>query len=101
MLKVGMRPNEYAYTTMITVRGKAGNYSEAVDLFDEMQRNGMGPTVVTFNAMITACARASDGQGAVKWLELMESSCVEPDSITYSQVSNTSMLNLVILHFEC
>lgn len=81
-----MKPNEYAYTTMITVRGKAGSYRKAVDLFHEMQRDGMVPTVVTYNAMITACARASDGQGAVKWLQQMEASCVEPDSITYSQV---------------
>lgn len=86
MKKVGTLPNEYAYTTMITVYGKAGDYGKAVDLLEEMQVSGMEPTVVTYNAVITACARAGDGQRALDWLQQMKAASVPPDSVTYSQV---------------
>lgn len=95
MKKVGTLPNEYAYTTMITVYGKAGDYGKAVDLLEEMQVSGMEPTVVTYNAIITACARAGDGQRALDWLQQMKAALVPPDSVTYSQV----FCCIFLLHF--
>jgi pentatricopeptide repeat protein len=95
MQKVGVMPNDYAFTTMISAYGKAGNYSKAIELLDQMQATGVEPSVVTYNAVISACARAGDGQRALDWLEQMEAASIKPNATSYAQVMYKIHLSFV------
>ncbi len=88
-------PNDYAFTTMISAYGKAGNYSKAIELLDQMQATGVEPSVVTYNAVISACARAGDGQRALDWLEQMEAASIKPNATSYAQVMYKNYLSFV------
>lgn len=48
------------FSSLISACEKAGRWETALQLFDEMQRDGCTPNTVTYNSLITAC-----GQG--KW----------------------------------
>lgn len=50
------------YSSLISACEKAGRWETALQLFDEMQRDGCTPNTVTYNSLITAC-----GQGECAW----------------------------------
>ncbi|XP_022152981.1 pentatricopeptide repeat-containing protein At5g27110 [Momordica charantia] len=47
-----------SWTTMITAYGSHGQASEALRLFDEMQKSNVGADSVTFLAVLSACSHA-------------------------------------------
>ena len=47
------------------------NPSKALEIFDEMKREGVRPTVVTFSALISACEKGQQWKLALQVLEEM------------------------------
>jgi pentatricopeptide repeat protein len=45
------------YSSLISACEKAGRWETALQLFDEMQRDGCTPNTVTYNSLITACGQ--------------------------------------------
>lgn len=45
------------YSSLISACEKAGKWATALQLFDEMQRDGCTPNTVTYNSLITACGQ--------------------------------------------
>lgn len=52
-------PTAIAYNAAISACEKGLNPSKALEIFDEMKREGVRPTVVTFSALISACEKGS------------------------------------------
>lgn len=44
---------------MITACEKLGEWKVALELFDQMQREGCAPNVVVYNSLLTACAQGT------------------------------------------
>jgi pentatricopeptide repeat protein len=59
MVWKGLERSVITYSSLISACEKAGRWEAALQLFDEMTRDGCTPNTVTFNSLITAC-----GQGA-------------------------------------
>lgn len=56
------------YSSLISACEKAGRWETALQLFDEMQRDGCTPNTVTYNSLITAC-----GQGECFYICALDS----------------------------
>lgn len=79
----GFKHDEYTFTTMIGILGKARQFSAMRELLREMIRDGCLPTVVTYNRMIHAYGRANFIGEAVKVFHKMQELGFEPDLVTY------------------
>lgn len=75
--------DEYTYTTMIGILGKARQFNAMRGLLREMIRDGCSPTVVTYNRMIHAYGRANFIGEAVEVFHEMQELGFEPDLVTY------------------
>lgn len=62
MVWKGLERSVITYSSLISACEKAGRWETALQLFDEMTRDGCSPNTVTYNSLITAC-----GQGAPLW----------------------------------
>mmetsp|Transcript_888 Transcript_888/g.1538 ORF Transcript_888/g.1538 Transcript_888/m.1538 type:complete len:690 (-) Transcript_888:199-2268(-) len=62
---------------------KGLNPSKALEIFDEMKREGVRPTVVTFSALISACEKGQQWKLALQVLEEMKAT-FGPNVIAYS-----------------
>ncbi|KAH0454831.1 hypothetical protein IEQ34_016755 [Dendrobium chrysotoxum] len=79
----GFKHDEYTYTTMIGILGKARQFNAMRELLREMIRDGCLPTVVTYNRMIHAYGRANFIGEAVRVFHEMQELGFEPDLVTY------------------
>jgi pentatricopeptide repeat domain-containing protein 1 len=61
MVWKGLERSVITYSSLISACEKAGRWEAALQLFDEMTRDGCTPNTVTYNSLITAC-----GQGAAR-----------------------------------
>lgn len=59
------------------------NPTKALEIFDEMKREGVRPTVVTFSALISACEKGQQWKLALQVLEEMKAT-FGPNVIAYS-----------------
>ncbi|KAE8271198.1 hypothetical protein A4X09_0g1160 [Tilletia walkeri] len=70
--RLGVRPNVYLYTTVISKLSRARRISRALQLFDEMRKIGLRPSTVTYGAVINACVRSGDRDTALTLFSEME-----------------------------
>ncbi|CAD6940526.1 hypothetical protein A4X03_0g5802 [Tilletia caries] len=70
--RLGVRPNVYLYTTVISKLSRARRISRALQLFEEMRAIGLRPTTVTYGAIMNACVRSGDRDGALRFFAEME-----------------------------
>lgn len=86
-----LEPNEYHYSSLVSIYGKAGRLREAFDLVDRIrgESNGTRPGTPTYNALLSCCERAWKADVALRVLERMDASGVPKDAITYTTVIKT------------
>ncbi|KAL8565087.1 hypothetical protein ACOMHN_005290 [Nucella lapillus] len=79
-------PNDYVFTCLLTVLGRAGFTKKAFSLFRKMRSMGIQPKPATYTALFNACANSpwkKDGQTrADKLVRVMEEKDVKPTFIT-------------------
>jgi pentatricopeptide repeat protein len=73
----------HTHQKAISACEKGLNPSKALEIFDEMKREGVRPTVVTFSALISACEKGQQWKLALQVLEEMKST-FGPNVIAYS-----------------
>jgi pentatricopeptide repeat domain-containing protein 1 len=66
MVWKGLERSVITYSSLISACEKGGRWEAALQLFDEMTRDGCSPNTVTYNSLIAAC-----GQGAFSWGEAL------------------------------
>ena len=53
------RPTHLRFVFVFISRAQGLNPSKALEIFEEMKREGVRPTVVTFSALISACEKVN------------------------------------------
>jgi pentatricopeptide repeat protein len=87
MHKEGISPNINAYTVVIDILGKRGDFDRAMALFDGLNSVGLKPTLVTYRVAVRTCAKKGDIALAVGLIELMKESGVgKPDVYMYTSI---------------
>ncbi|EJK73152.1 hypothetical protein THAOC_05237, partial [Thalassiosira oceanica] len=71
------------YNAAISACEKGLNPKMALEIFDEMKREGVRPTVVTFSALISACEKGQQWKLALQVLDEMKAT-FGPNVIAYS-----------------
>jgi pentatricopeptide repeat protein len=67
-----VKPSLVTFNTLISACGKAGKYSEALDLYERMQQSGLDPDSFTICSLITAAGKVGRWRAA---LELFQEFC--------------------------
>ncbi|KAG2620395.1 hypothetical protein PVAP13_3NG093000, partial [Panicum virgatum] len=86
MCKVGVKPNLYAYTILVSIYIGKGNHAMVDAVLHDMVSKQIEPTAVTFNAIISACVRNNIGGTAFEWFHRMKLRSIEPNEITYQML---------------
>ncbi|XP_018724732.2 pentatricopeptide repeat-containing protein At5g59600 [Eucalyptus grandis] len=73
-----------SWTSMICGYCHAGKMEEAVQLFEQMRREGLKPNDFTWNAMIAGYARTGDRNGTMALLNGMKNEGLIPDLVTWN-----------------
>ncbi|XP_078429881.1 pentatricopeptide repeat-containing protein At1g74750-like [Wolffia australiana] len=79
----GFKHDDYTYTTMIGVLGRARQFTAIKDLLEEMGTSGCTPNVVTYNRLIHGYGQAHRIDEAVNVLQQMHEVGCHPDRVTY------------------
>ncbi|KAK9119460.1 hypothetical protein Scep_017553 [Stephania cephalantha] len=79
----GFKHDEYTYTTMIGILGRARQFNAMNKLLDEMVRDGCPPNVVTYNRLIYSYGSANYLNKAMNVFRKMQEVGCEPDRVTY------------------
>lgn len=79
----GFKHDDYTYTTMVGILGRAKQFVAINKLLDQMVRDGCQPTVVTYNRLIHSYGRANYLNDAVEVFNQMQKAGCEPDRVTY------------------
>lgn len=72
-LRLGVRPTEFLFNTVIGRLAKARRNDEALKLFAEMKAMGLNPNGVTYGTIINSCCRVGHTDQAETLLREMES----------------------------
>jgi pentatricopeptide repeat protein len=87
------RPNRIAYTNAITACGRSGEYQHALEVFNDMKRDGIKPDRVSYNALISALKVARQPDRIFQlWSEMIatnntfSSIVLSPDIVTVTDV---------------
>ncbi|XP_068662226.1 pentatricopeptide repeat-containing protein At1g20230-like [Aristolochia californica] len=73
-----------SWNAMLAGYALRGCREEAVELFNEMQKQGIEPDVVTWNGLITGYTQFGDGEMALEFFERMRETGMVPNTITIS-----------------
>ena len=84
MLRVGMRPDDSAFTMVIDGFCKKGDVKMGFKLLKEMQSDGHIPGVVTYNVLMNGLCKQGQMKNANMLLDAMLNVGVNPDDITYN-----------------
>ncbi|KMZ74368.1 putative Pentatricopeptide repeat-containing protein [Zostera marina] len=79
----GFKHDDYTYTTMIGILGKAKQFGCIRKLLEEMVRDGCCPNIVTYNRMIHGYGRANHIIEAMGVFHQMQHAGCEPDRVTF------------------
>ena len=60
----GVEPNVHAYTSLMSLCQKAGEWQRAMDIFRRMETADIKADVVAYNSAIAACAKGLDWEQA-------------------------------------
>lgn len=81
-----IKPNTIIYSTLIKGFASIGDAQRALEMFEEMKREGIAMNLVAYTTLIDACAKAGDvGQAQVLLKRMDEDGC-QPNTITYSSI---------------
>ncbi|XP_057455336.1 pentatricopeptide repeat-containing protein At5g39710-like [Lotus japonicus] len=94
MLRGGMSPREYTYTTLMYAYYAEGEFSKVFHLHDEMVKKGFlpdfvtgfSPSIVTYNALIYGyffLGRVEEAVGIFRGMPEMD---LSPDAVSYNKV---------------
>lgn len=64
MMHAGIVPNVHAYTSLMSLCQKAGQWQRAMQIFRRMEAADVKVDVVAYNSAIAACAKGSDWEQA-------------------------------------
>jgi pentatricopeptide repeat protein len=84
MLKYGLSPDRYTYSTLIHGLCKVGSIDEAVDLFERVTEEGMKLETVTYNSLINGYRLLGLTREIPKIIQFMRYQGIEPDLVTYT-----------------
>ncbi|CAB87774.1 putative protein [Arabidopsis thaliana] len=99
MVKVGIEPNLYAYTTMASVLTGQQKLNLLDTLLKEMPSKGIiKPSVVTYNAVISGCTRNGLSGVAYEWFHRMRIERIYSIFADHSEAQNikTETLNMFL-----
>ncbi|GAA0172346.1 hypothetical protein LIER_26190 [Lithospermum erythrorhizon] len=88
MKKEHCEPDEYTYTIMIRMTGKAGKPDEALSLFQEMLSKGCTPNLIAFNTILEVLAKSRMIDKAILLFSKMVENKCRPNEFTYSVLLN-------------
>ncbi|CCG83127.1 PPR repeat protein [Taphrina deformans PYCC 5710] len=71
-LRLGVRPTEYLFNTVIAKLAKARRNDEALAMFKEMKVTGLAPNAVTYGTVINSCCRVGETETAEQLLTELE-----------------------------
>ncbi|KAL4437444.1 hypothetical protein ABPG75_004583 [Micractinium tetrahymenae] len=91
MSEVGVQPNTFSYSALISALARAGRWQEAEGYFEELRAQAqrapdMQPNTVTFAALISAYEKGGQLGKALEAFEQQIEAGVAPDLITYSSL---------------
>lgn len=72
----GVQPNAHAYTSLMSLCQRAGQWQRAMDIFRRMETAGVKADVVAYNSAIAACAKGLDWEQAWAVFASMPEFCV-------------------------
>lgn len=78
--------NEFSWNSMISGYARHGLGEKALEIFEEMQRNGACPDHVTFVSVLSACSHAGLVDRGLDYFEMMEDHGILPHIEHYSCV---------------
>ncbi|XVF76382.1 hypothetical protein PTKIN_Ptkin13bG0262100 [Pterospermum kingtungense] len=78
------------WTAMINGYSQSGMYSEALELFVQMEDLGIRPDEVTLAAVLSACA----GVGALTFGERLHRSCIEGELCSRNVILSTALIDM-------
>ncbi len=81
--KSNFKLNVYSYTNLMKI---SGDYSKAIEIFDEMKNNGINPDSVTFNVLIKLSNNLNIGLRLLE--EMKDYPGIFPDSYTFGIIMN-------------
>ncbi|KAK1282232.1 Pentatricopeptide repeat-containing protein [Acorus calamus] len=79
----GFRHDNYTYTTMIGILGRAKQFGTINSLLEEMIMDGCEPNVVTYNRLIHSFGLANYIDKAIETFYHMQNVGIRPDRVTY------------------
>ncbi|KAJ3188071.1 hypothetical protein HK101_009227 [Irineochytrium annulatum] len=88
---MGVKPDVYVYSTMLSRYVQAGRIEFALDILRRMNAAGVQPNVVTFNALISGLAKAGKMAEAMAVINRMRVSNIKPDHISYNSLISASL----------
>ena len=78
--------NSITWTALIAAFAQNGQYSKAIQLFDQMEQEGIKPDEVTFVTILSACRHGGCVDEALQWLNLMKKYALTPREKHYECV---------------
>lgn len=73
-----------SFSSAISACEKCGQWRFALDLLEQMKREGTGQTAIAYNAAISACEKGLVPHKALEIFEQMKREGVRPTVVTYS-----------------
>ncbi|MCO5603250.1 hypothetical protein L7F22_057398 [Adiantum nelumboides] len=82
----GVRFDLFIYNTMITMNGKAGEFSRAKEWFFSIEKDGLHPNEATYRSIIGACGRAGSLYDALRFYDRMVGLNFSPSLVNYNSL---------------
>ncbi|XP_074307588.1 uncharacterized protein LOC141642634 [Silene latifolia] len=82
--KLSLSLNVISYNTVIHALCEMGSLTEAIEMLDELKKNGLQPSVITFNTLLDAFYRKRGFLGAERLWSMMEEDNVSRDIRSYN-----------------
>ncbi len=73
-----------SYNAAISACEKGGQWEQAMQLLQQMVKQGITPNVISYNAAISACEKVGQCEHAIKLFGDMEKEGIKRDVITYN-----------------
>ncbi|EXX64899.1 hypothetical protein RirG_138460 [Rhizophagus irregularis DAOM 197198w] len=92
MISVGVEPNLYIYTTIISLATVSSRHSLAVKIFKELLAKGHKPNVYVYSAFITSLVKAKKTQKAIKIFQQMVR-----DNVSLNHIPFTALIQSFVM----
>ncbi|CAB4399278.1 unnamed protein product [Rhizophagus irregularis] len=92
MISVGVEPNLFIYTTIISLATVSSRHSLAVKIFKELLAKGHKPNVYVYSAFITSLVKAKKTQKAIKIFQQMVR-----DNVSLNHIPFTALIQSFVM----